>query len=476
MVPHRQAWPLTEAVLDLALRAERSPDHVLAAAGHRAVERLQRPLCVAVVGRLSSGKSTLLNALLGSAVSPTGEGEVTKVVYLFRHGMWDSAVAHPRDGSSDVPLRLDNGRLPGSIPIPADRLRYIDVTLTAGLLERATLVDTPGLASTSVETSAATSRMLADTQDAAVEADALLFCLNTSLKDDEAQAVQAFRAGKGGRRLSGGTAVGVLTKADHQGKDRRTAWKTAGELARRMSSAHADLFSCVVPVVGLLAEAATTGGIRERHARALSALARAWNPDQSEIALLDKEMFLDADGPVPVEERQQLVDLLGMYGIGELLEALRSGVAGHAAALIEVARKASGFDAMTARLEVALGGRADALKAAAALEELIELAYAAGDHTVYDQAQTLLDRPEMFPVRIVEMGQVLAQGRVRLPAGLAQQAWIVVTTGPSQLDASMAAREVAAWREWAALSDSSGRFIAWTMVRAWRLAAAEKKP
>jgi hypothetical protein len=42
---------------------------------------------------------------------------------------------------------------------------------------------------------------------------------------------------------------------------------------------HADLFAGVLPVIGLLAEAARTGGLREHHARLLAELARDWSPE-----------------------------------------------------------------------------------------------------------------------------------------------------------------------------------------------------
>jgi hypothetical protein len=168
--------------------------------------------------------------------------------------------------------------------------------------------------------------------------------------------------------------------------------------------------------------------------------------------------------------RQELVALLGLYGIAELLDAIRAGTPPHAAALTAVAREVSGYDDMSARLRHALGERADVLKAAGALDELITRARAAGDHSVHDRAQSLLDRKEMFPLRIMEMAQYLAHGRVRPPAGLAEEAWIAVTTGLDPASPREAARHAAAWREWAALTDSVGQWTARTMVRAWQLA------
>ncbi|OLE23959.1 MAG: hypothetical protein AUG49_14675 [Catenulispora sp. 13_1_20CM_3_70_7] len=381
-------------------------------------------------------------------------------------------MAAPRDGSAPRPVTFQGSTLPSVMPLPHADIKSVDVTLRVPFLEEATLIDTPGMASTDVENSALTDRLLADTSDAAVRADALVFCVNGPLKDDEADAIRLFRAGRGGSRLSGGTAVGVLTKADRLTADRRTTWKEAVELARTMSTRHADIFGGVVPVIGLLAETATTGGLRERHAWALAALAREWHPDTSNTALVHEEIFYETPGSVDVGQRRELVALLGLYGIGELLDAVRGGTQAHAAALTAAARAVSGFDEMSSRLSVALGARADVLKAAVALQELTERAQESGDLDIYDAAQSLLDRPEMFSLRVLEVARQLASGQVRPPSGLADQAWVLVTMGLSAVSTREAARNVAAWRDWAALTDGAGRSVARVMVRAWQLAAS----
>jgi hypothetical protein len=470
-----QSWPLTHAVIELAGRAAASPNPPLARAGGQTQLRLRQPLCVAVVGRVSAGKSTMVNALLGEAISPTAGGECTTVVYAFRHGRYETAVVVPRDGSDARVVKLDdNSRLPASMPLPATDVRSVDVTLASPQLERVTLLDTPGLASTHAETSAVTARLLADTADAAAEADALLFCLNGPLMDDEAQAVRGFRVGRGGSRLTGGTALGLLTKADQLSGDRHTTWKQAAELARQMSTRHAETFFGVVPVIGLLAETASTGSLREPHARDLAVLAREWTQDDTESALSHPRMFLELPAAVSGERRQELLDLLGLFGIGELLDALRTGTEPHAAALTNLAYIASGLDEVAKRLNTALDRRADVLKAAAALDELRGLAREAGDRSIEDAAQTMLDRPEMFPLRVMEMAQLLAQGQVRPPRGLIEQAWITVQSGLPPTTRTQAQREAAAWRQWAMLTDGKGQQLARVMVRAWQLAATQE--
>jgi hypothetical protein len=465
--------PLTKAVLRLAERAMLSANASLSDAGRQARERLRRPLSLAAVGRLSAGKSTLINALLDTAISPTAPGECTRVVYVFRYAPWTTAQLQLRDRAAPRVVLLDGARLPPAFPVPTSAIRSVDVTLTASLLERMTLIDTPGLESTDAANSAVTERLLADSRESAAEADALLFCLNGPLKNAEAEAVRQFQRGRGAMRLTAGTAVAILTKADQFSGDRNTTWKAATEQAQKMSVEHVDLFSSVLPVVGLLAETATTGALREPHARSLAALAGAWTADDTEDALIDAREFLEADGPVDTAGRGPLLDLLGLFGIGELLEAIRGGTPPDAASLTRVARRASGFDEMAARFDKAVGSRADVLKAAAALELLTDQALLVGNRDLFNDARDMLDLPGMFPLQVMEMARQMAGGRVRPPAGLIEQVWMTIQTGLPPATRAEATRAVRAWREWALLADGEGRRLARVMTRAWQLAVAD---
>ena len=394
------------------------------------------------------------------------------MVYSFRYGNYRTAMALMRDGSAPEAVSVADGKLPTTLPRPAGEVSMVDVTLPVTLLQRWTFIDTPGMASTTDATSAVTRRLLSDTQESASGADALVFCVNGPLRGDEAEAVQVFRSGIGGQRLTGGTAVALLTKADQLSDDRTTTMKSASEQAQRMSVQHADLFAAVVPVVGLLAQTAATGALRETHARALAELSRAWNPDDANEALIHASEFLAWPGPVESSLRQELIGLLGLFGVGELLDALRAGTAPNATELTAVARAASGFDAMTARLEFALGSRADVLKAARAVAQLMSNARHSGASDVYGAGQALLDRPEMFPLRVLEVARLLASGQVQPPAGLVEQAWIVVTSGVPAASPRDAAAAATAWREWMMLTDGEGQRVARIMIRAWQLAAS----
>ena len=478
----REAASPTAAVVELAARAEQSHDPQLAQTGRRCAKRLREPLRAALVGRVSTGKSTLLNALLATDVAPTDGRECTKFVHVFRHGRFVTASVVPRNGRERTPVTLDGSRLPSELDLPASEIKFVDVTLPTPLLEQVTLIDTPGLAGASAERQDVIARMHEDTDESAAHADALLYCVKDPLMRDEADAVATFREGNGAKRLSAFTAIGLLTRADQTGGDPCLARERAAELAKSMADDHADLFSAVVPVVGLLAETAETGTLREGHARALGELAQAWDRDVAREALRAPELFLDEEGPVEPDVRRELLGLLGQYGVGALLEKLRSGVPPHAAALTRAVSALSGLEDVQRQLEASLGRRADVLKAARALEDLTKSARRAGDRKIYEAAQEVLDTREMFPLQMIDVARLLGTNRVALPnrlQGRAQEtlmSWLTGESTPSpRVTGGEAARAVRDWQDWAQVTDLAGRRVARVMVRAWQLAAEERR-
>jgi hypothetical protein len=469
---------LTTAVAELAAQAERSKTPRVAETGRRCAQRLRAPLRLALVGRVSTGKSTLLNALLGTAVAPTDGRACTTVIYVFRHGRFTTASLIPRRDGERIPVPFQGSRLPTELQRPAPEIRFIDVTLPTPLLKRVTLIDTPGLVSANTDLSDVPIRMSEDTGESAAHADALLYCVNGPLTPDEADDIHAFRQGTGARRLTGGTAIGVLTRADQTGGDPQLASERAAEFAGIMSRRHADLFAAVVPVVGLLAETAETGALREGHARALGELVAAWSPEVIRFALFSHEMFLVEPGPVRHEMRRELLGLLGQYGLIKGLDHLRSGAPPHAPELTRVMRDLSGIVELRRHMTALLSRRVQVLKAARALEDLTESARQASDSSLFNIAQQMLDKPEMFPLQVIEMSRLIATNHVKLPARLHEQTRLIVDSwfnGQSELlpraTSAEAVRAVRDWRDWAQLTDLAGRKVAIVMVRAWQLAA-----
>src|SRR4029077_3433807 len=108
--------------------------------------RLDEPLRVAVAGRVSSGKSTLVNALLGTRIAQTGATETTNVLTRYIRGEVERVEVRLHDGSTRrLSLSVD-GQLPPTIGVPLGDVKELVVQLPKSeILKAMTLVDTPGL-------------------------------------------------------------------------------------------------------------------------------------------------------------------------------------------------------------------------------------------------------------------------------------------------------------------------------------------
>ncbi|MDQ0693194.1 GTPase [Arthrobacter sp. W4I7] len=83
--------------------------------------RLDRPLRLAVVGRVKAGKSTLVNALVGARVAATDEAECTSLVTHYIFDPPDRAEIILTEGESIV-VNIIDGRLPDPLPVAIDKI------------------------------------------------------------------------------------------------------------------------------------------------------------------------------------------------------------------------------------------------------------------------------------------------------------------------------------------------------------------
>src|SRR5580765_7589392 len=118
--------------------------------------RLDEPLRVAIAGKVKAGKSTLLNALVGEELAPTDAGECTKVVTWYRDGITYRVMMHPRDGEPrQVPFSRDAGAIDVDLQgLPVEFVDRLEVEWPSSSLRSMTLIDTPGIASLSIDVSA----------------------------------------------------------------------------------------------------------------------------------------------------------------------------------------------------------------------------------------------------------------------------------------------------------------------------------
>ena len=118
---------------------------------------------IALLGQFSSGKSTLLNALLGRSLAATGVTPVTAAENRFVWSGSDSVRLVKEDGTEE-PLRrpLEEVRALVSDRAVAASTRFVEFGLAADLLRVADLWDTPGYDSSSIRHEVVSRRAMAE--------------------------------------------------------------------------------------------------------------------------------------------------------------------------------------------------------------------------------------------------------------------------------------------------------------------------
>ena len=394
-------------------------------------DRLGQPLRLAVAGPVSSGKSTLVNALLGQRVAPVGAGETTRVVTWYRYGVEDRATVHLRDGRQ-LPLAIEGGRLARDLPRRPDEIDRVVVDLSNHRLANLQVVDTPGLNTTSDDLETASLRLLGvpagpeteATSRAVGQVDALVFLLPHARARD-VEVLEAAARLLGGTALSGINTVGVLSRIDRLAGEDEDPWPGAHRIADRLAGQLRSSVATVTPVIGLLAETAACGSFTESEAGAIRKLAAVDAATRADV-LADATEFLTSP-KVPLDEptRRRLFDRLALFGLKVACDAAESGT-DTASGLVAVLRETSGFAALMATIERRLLARAGLLTAHVALAELRRLSYggATGPNAralgaLRDPLERVELDSELHRLRLLDCLSQVYRGDLRLPQELA---------------------------------------------------------
>ncbi|MDD7965616.1 dynamin family protein [Actinomycetospora lemnae] len=420
-----------------------------------------------VAGPVSSGKSTLVNALVGRRVAPTGAGECTGLTAHYVRGPADRLDVVLVDGTRrPLPLAA-GGRVPAAVGdrlgVRPEDVDHLVVTLTSAALDGLTVIDTPGTGSA----------RRPEGPTGGAHADAALVVLPATAHAGDLDVLPGPAAhGPAG-------VVAVLGRADTVGPD--DGRELAVDLGRRLG----DRVGPVTPVIGLLAETAVTGALRTEDVGALRLLAGA-DPAVLEVALLDAELFTSAELPVPVEARLRLLELLDLRGLALGLALLRADAAAGVGELCEALLAASGLATLVGRLDDEVRARTDLHAATAGVRDLVALGR--GNERLVDAVGALRRREAFGERALLDARARLRAGALGLPADLLDEVDRLAGPGPPDVRlarpgahpvelAGHAARRAAWWRAYG--SWGSPRRIAdlahvvhRTYVRLWRELAA----
>jgi hypothetical protein len=330
--------------------------------------RLDEPMRVAIAGRVKSGKSTLLNALVGERLAPTDAGECTRIVTWYQDGHTYQVMAKPRQGQprqlrferEDDAIQIDLGGL-----TPADVDQMV-VTWPSQTLRTATLIDTPGIGSLSEDTSRRAWELLAAEADEETPADAVLYLMR-HLHAGDLEFLRAFHDNEVSRP-NPINAIGVLSRADEIGVGRLDSMASARRIADRLGTDPSvrRVVQSVVPVAGLLAETAVTLTETEvAHLRKVAAL----SVRDADDLLLTADRFVDRMPELGLTsiERDALLGRFGLFGIRLAATMLRRNATVTATELARDLAERSGLIDLQEVLRSLFFERRDVLKSRSAL-------------------------------------------------------------------------------------------------------------
>lgn len=364
---------LVAELLDAAAAVVPSGDLAPALAAIRS--RYEQPVHLAVLGPRGTGVSTLVNALLGTRLSPAAPGGAGGMPVWFLHGEQPDVRAVHLDGSA-TPLRFEqhDQLVVDTEALDLPGVHHLEVRWPVPVLRHVVLVDAGDHP--------------ADTS----HADAHLVVL-----PDAAAELEPAARGLGTTPSPVNT-ITAITRGDEAGDARPDAMGVARDAAAAVGA---------LAVCGLLAEAAAC--LPDDDVEVLRSVAAL--PDGVRAALLaSADRFETLDVEVPAVARERVARRVGLLGVRSAVDLLAAHRDATTADVRRAWHQASGLDHLTAALRSVVLERAALLRVATAIGALRSLAHrlAAIDHTRGTElersiARTVGSLPELDQLRVLHL-------------------------------------------------------------------------
>ena len=339
--------------------------------------RMREPMQLAIVGRISSSKSTLVNAILGKAeVVRTGHEAETFNVSWLKYGD-DNApiVVHFKNGKTQTIARnewADWASHQGQQSLKAE-VKYIEVTSSYEMLKYINIIDTPGLDATSRVDSENTIEFLKT-----VNPDAVILLFSKSLSEDTLKLINEFQNSETNMSFSINpmNALGVLSKVDMNWDilKENDPIETSDSAIKRTLSSRSDVNKVlfrILPVSALMGLSASI--ITNEDKVAFEQLARL---DDKSITRLffSPDLFVKEYDFLELSKnhREELVLKYGLYGIYVCVRAIQNNAETTLSELSQILRSKSGFDTFIKLVVSHFGDRAQLLKAQRGVVQLLE--------------------------------------------------------------------------------------------------------
>lgn len=295
----------------------------LRGAVHQSVHKLHEPMQLAIIGKISTSKSTLVNAILGKdEVMATGQMEVTYNVGWLKYGAPNNdIIIHHKDGSPDThkrPEEFINWTIDSKAKQELlNNVSYIETFDDAEILREINIIDTPGLDAYRRKDSQNTLDFLKN-----VRPDAVIMLFTNSIAENTLEVVKDFNSGGNFNPLN---AIGVLSKMDLLWMQDDEREKTALQIGQRMANSklknmpllRKTLFN-IYPISSLLFLKAST--LHEEEFNLIKQLATN-DMEMLPCLTLSADDFVD-DGyevSIGLGERKRLLKNLDIYAVDLLV-------------------------------------------------------------------------------------------------------------------------------------------------------------